>query len=177
MSQTSRSCGLVRGAPAHSNLFIRGIDYVRASLNWGPFTFLNGVSKTFGWWTNRRKTFADDFHTFAMEWSPEFIRLYVDSRLTYMLYLKFNEPFFDRGDFPPVVQNGTDFITTPDPWKTGTPNVAPFDRPFYLIMDVAVGGTNGWFPDGAGDKPWLDHSLSSSPISPFGWMRKLTYLP
>ena len=28
-------------------------------------------------------------------------------------------------------------------------------------MNVAVGGTNGWFPDGAGDKPWLDHSQST----------------
>ena len=29
---------------------------------------------------------------------------------------------------------------------------------FYLIMNVAVGGTNGWFPDNVGDKPWLDKS-------------------
>ncbi|RPD53558.1 glycoside hydrolase family 16 protein [Lentinus tigrinus ALCF2SS1-7] len=139
----------------------QGVDYVRGSLNWGPFTWLNGVSKTFGWWTNRRQTFAEKFHTFALEWSPKFIRIYVDSRLTYSLYVNFNEPFFERGDFPPVVQNDTDFIATPNPWKNGTKNVAPFDQPFYLIMNVAVGGTNGWFPDGAGDKPWLDHSLTA----------------
>lgn len=30
-------------------------------------------------------------------------------------------------------------------------------------MDVAVGGTNGWFPDGVGNKPWVD----SSPTAPF----------
>ena len=29
----------------------------------------------------------------------------------------------------------------------------------YLILDVAVGGTNGWFPDGAGNKPWLNGAL------------------
>ncbi|KAH9896078.1 concanavalin A-like lectin/glucanase [Cubamyces lactineus] len=139
----------------------QGVDYVRGSLQWGPFTWLNGVSRTFGWWTNRRKTFAEGFHTFALEWSPEFVRIYVDSRLTYMLTLKFNEPFFKRGDFPPIVQNGSQFIETPNPWETGTANVAPFDQPFYLIMNVAVGGTNGWFPDGAGDKPWLDHSLTA----------------
>ena len=33
---------------------------------------------------------------------------------------------------------------------------------FYLILDVAVGGTNGWFPDNAGNKPWLDGALSVS---------------
>ena len=32
---------------------------------------------------------------------------------------------------------------------------------FYLILDVAVGGTNGWFPDGAGDKPWLNGALTA----------------
>ncbi|KAI0357220.1 concanavalin A-like lectin/glucanase [Trametes cingulata] len=139
----------------------QGIDYVRGSLNWGPFSWLNGVSKTFGWWTNRRKTFADGFHTYALEWSPQFIRIYVDSRLTYMLLLKFDEPFFQRGGFPPVVANGTDFIQLKDPWANGTRNVAPFDQPFYLIMNLAVGGTNGWFPDGVGDKPWLDGSLTA----------------
>jgi hypothetical protein len=25
-------------------------------------------------------------------------------------------------------------------------------------MDIAVGGTNGWFPEAQGDKPWLDAS-------------------
>ncbi|KAE9392055.1 hypothetical protein BT96DRAFT_1000756 [Gymnopus androsaceus JB14] len=29
---------------------------------------------------------------------------------------------------------------------------------FYLILNVAVGGTNGWFPDGQEDKPWIDAS-------------------
>jgi hypothetical protein len=29
---------------------------------------------------------------------------------------------------------------------------------FYLIINLAVGGTNGWFPDNAGNKPWLDNS-------------------
>jgi hypothetical protein len=28
-------------------------------------------------------------------------------------------------------------------------------------MNVAVGGTNGWFPDRIGDKPWLDGSATA----------------
>ena len=38
---------------------------------------------------------------------------------------------------------------------------APFDQEFYLIMNVAAGGTSGWFPDGVGDKPWLDQSSTA----------------
>jgi hypothetical protein len=43
--------------------------------------------------------------------------------------------------------------------------MGPFSIAFYLILDVAVGGTNGWFPDGAGDgataKPWLNGAISA----------------
>jgi hypothetical protein len=34
----------------------------------------------------------------------------------------------------------------------------PFDQKFYLILNVAVGGTNGYFKDGYGNKPWGDAS-------------------
>jgi hypothetical protein len=33
---------------------------------------------------------------------------------------------------------------------------------FYLIIDLAVGGTSGWFPDKVGNKPWFDGSESES---------------
>lgn len=31
---------------------------------------------------------------------------------------------------------------------------------FYLVIDLAAGGTSGWFPDGVGGKPWYDGSAS-----------------
>jgi len=135
----------------------QGIDYVRGSLNWGPLSFLNAVYKTFGWWTQRRTDYGEGFHTYALEWTSDFLRIYVDTRLHFMLELSFNEPFFSRGDFPSVVQNGSTPIVLENPWVNGT-NATPFDQPFYLILDLAVGGTNGWFPDNAGSKPWLDGS-------------------
>lgn len=47
------------------------------------------------------------------------------------------------GEFAGTSVNGT----APDnPWsQTGRPNT-PFDESFYLILNVAVGSTNGWFP-------------------------------
>lgn len=138
----------------------QGIDYVRGSLNWGPLSFLNAVYKTFGWWTQRRTDYGEGFHTYTLEWTDSFLRIYVDTRLHYMLELSFNEPFFTRGDFPSVVQNGTEPIVLQNPWINGT-NATPFDQPFYLILNLAVGGTNGWFPDNAGNKPWLDNSKTA----------------
>jgi hypothetical protein len=36
-----------------------------------------------------------------------------------------------------------------------------YNAAFYLIINLAVGGTSGWFPDKVGNKPWFDSSLSA----------------
>ncbi|KAF7290354.1 GH16 beta-1 3-glucan recognition protein [Mycena chlorophos] len=138
----------------------QGVNYVRSSLNWGPATFLDAVAKTYGWKTLRRSRYDQAFHTYALEWDETFIRMYVDSRLTHMYELRMTgQTFWQRGDFPSVVQNGSQSVVLENPWVNGT-NAAPFDQEFYLIMNVAVGGTNGWFPDGP-EKPWLDGSATA----------------
>ncbi|HKW39620.1 MAG TPA: glycoside hydrolase family 16 protein [Gemmatimonadales bacterium] len=61
--------------------------------------------------------FADDFHVFAIEWEPAAIRWYVDSAL----------------------------------YKTVTPKDLPgpwvYDHPFFIILNVAVGGNWPGSPD------------------------------
>jgi len=84
----------------------------------GPgYSGANGLSTT-RTLTNGKKV-SDDFHTFAIEWEPNVIRFYIDR----MLY------------------------------KTRTPAELPagaswvFDRPFFLILNVAVGGNFPGNPD------------------------------
>jgi beta-glucanase (GH16 family) len=62
---------------------------------------------------------ADEFHVFAVEWEPEEIRFYVDGHL-----YETHTP----SDLPPNAR-----------W--------PFDHPFYLILNVAVGGNWPGSPD------------------------------
>ncbi|KAG5352849.1 hypothetical protein C0989_012603 [Termitomyces sp. Mn162] len=50
-----------------------GTNWVRASLNWGPLTWLNGVAKTYGAWNLRRGSYDTDFHTYVLEWTEEFM--------------------------------------------------------------------------------------------------------
>jgi len=61
-----------------------------------------------------RQKFSDDFHTFAVEWEPNVMRFFVDG----LLYQ----------------------TRTPADLPTGTSWV--FDHPFFIILNVAVGG--GW---------------------------------
>ncbi|QIQ86349.1 glycoside hydrolase family 16 protein [Erythrobacter sp.] len=62
---------------------------------------------------------SEDFHVYAVEWGEGLIRFLVDGRVH--------------------------FTATPEDWHTaspladGNPN-APFDRPFYLMANLAVGG-------------------------------------
>jgi len=65
------------------------------------------------------KKFSDDYHTYAVEWEPNVIRFYVDGLL----------------------------------YKTRTPEELPagaawvFNHPFFLIINVAVGGYWPGYPD------------------------------
>uniref|UniRef100_A0A8H7Y360 GH16 domain-containing protein n=1 Tax=Psilocybe cubensis TaxID=181762 RepID=A0A8H7Y360_PSICU len=134
-----------------------GSNFVQGALNWGPAQNLNGASKSYSWWTDKRKSFAADFHTYVLEWTPTFLRISVDTRLHTLLDMRFNEPFFKRGQFPDVINNGSSLVALENPWINGT-NATPFDQEFYLILNVGVGSTNGWFPEGQGNKPWLDRA-------------------
>ena len=81
-----------------------------------------------------------------------------------MIDLRFGQQsFFQRGNFPKTVTNGTTEVILENPWE-GRPNSAPFDQQFYLNLGISVGGTSGWFPDDVGGKPWLDGSASMSSL-------------
>lgn len=132
-----------------------GDNIISSALHWGPNTANDA------WWrTNVKRnalhtTFAKTFHTFGMEWSEKYLFTYIDTRLLQVLYTNFNQPLWARGNFPLSDSNGTRLI---DPWSQTGIDATPFDEEFYLILNVAVGGTNGWFKDGASGKPWVDQS-------------------
>lgn len=135
-----------------------GNNIVSSALHWGP------NSATDAWWrTNVKRnalhtTFNKKVHTFGLEWSQKYLFTYIDTRLLQVLYTNFDQPLWRRGNFPLSDANGTRLV---DPWsQTGEPST-PFDQEFYLIMNVAVGGTNGWFEDGKSGKPWVDASPSA----------------
>jgi hypothetical protein len=79
-------------------------------------------------------------------------RSYIDDDETgVVLNVAINETFWERGGWSsnPSLDN---------PWVDSPNANAPFDQRMYLIMNIAVGGTNGYFPDGQDGKPWSDTS-------------------
>ena len=95
--------------------------------------------------------FADEFHTYGLIWNKSYIATYIDSEDNTVVSVNTTEmSFLERGGF-----NGW-----ANPWR-GRNNSTPFDRLFYLLIDLAVGGTGGYFPDLGTNytKPWLNTSL------------------
>jgi beta-glucanase (GH16 family) len=101
-------------------------DRVHGTLHFGnPHEFLSAE-----YTLPAGETFDQDFHIFAVEWEPEEIRWYVDGKLFHQVSV--------------------------DEWFTshsGTPATAPFDQPFHLIMNVAVGGDWPGAPDETSEFP------------------------
>lgn len=145
----------------------RGSNYVQGTLNWGPTPDLNSAAKSYSWWSDKRQGFDEGFHIYRLEWDERFLRISIDTRLHTLLDISFNEAFFTRGDYPDTFVNQTTGALQGlvNPWinasDSNSVNAAPFDRDFYLILNVAVGSRNGWFPEGQGNKPWLDGSATA----------------
>lgn len=111
-------CGVYGPWPASGEIdvmeAVNGGDRVHGSLHFGgPFQASRTASEPLG----------PGFHVFAIEWEQQEIRWYVDGRL---------------------YQTAQSKAAAPDGWWSGGGGVtatSPFDVPFYLIINLAVGGT------------------------------------
>jgi hypothetical protein len=122
-----------------------GVESFGSTIHWGPFWPLDPWSTTHQSHSMTSGTFHDDFHVFGLYWDQTGLFTYLDNPSNRILSVNFTEAsFFERGSW-----TKTNFD---NPWA-GRSNAAPFDQQFYLMINLAVGGTGGYFPD-TPDKPW-----------------------
>ncbi|KAK9891859.1 hypothetical protein WA026_017347 [Henosepilachna vigintioctopunctata] len=96
--------------------------------------------------------FDKKFHTYKMIWTPDYIAFSVDGREIGRV-TPTDRGFYELGH-----------LTGPNPFRSGT-KMAPFDQEFYLLLNVAVGGTSGYFPDNSynsNGKPWKNSSPNAA---------------
>ncbi|PRY00494.1 glycoside hydrolase family 16 protein [Allonocardiopsis opalescens] len=84
------------------------------------------------------RVFADGFHTFTVDWTPTSISWYVDGTL---------------------FQTRTAADLRGNPWV--------FDHPFFMILNVAVGGNWPGYPDGSTQFP---QSLTVDYVRVYSWV-------
>lgn len=130
-----------------------GYDTFGSTLHWGPswnqdkFLMTHATMKP-------GLDLTADFHTYGFVWNETYMGTYFDKESNVVLTFPIKESFWELGGW-----------TTPpwnNPWD-GQEKNAPFNHQFYLLINLACGGTNGYFPDGDG-KPWSDtdqHAVNS----------------
>lgn len=157
---TSGEIDIMESRGNNHSYSLGGNTVMSSTLHWGP-----SVADDAWWRTNAKHTalhttYSAGFNKFGVEWSEKYLFTYVNSRLLQVLYTNFDTPLWKRGNFysQSSAANYTEVDTV---WQeTGRDNT-PFDEKFYLILNVAVGGTNGWFKDNTNGKPWLDGSTNA----------------
>jgi len=130
-----------------------GPESFASTMHWGADWTTNQYAKTHAEKSIGSGTLADDFHTYGLYWDDKVIYTYLDDDSNRVLSVDHSsQSYWDRSGLN----------NRANPWTTSKNKCAPFDRPFYLIINLAVGGTNGYFPDGVGSKPWSDKSQRAS---------------
>ncbi|KAJ3082421.1 hypothetical protein HDU99_002743, partial [Rhizoclosmatium hyalinum] len=100
----------------------------------------------------RRNPLSSTKHILGWEWTPTYFKTWLDNPLHPIMNINFDQTAYKRAGFPLKFPNDT---LINDPWASSNNSAAPFDQEFYLIFNVAVGGTNGWFQDYPDSgKPW-----------------------
>lgn len=97
----------------------------RTDTSYGTIHYGNPHSESQGKYTPDTGDFADEYHVFTAEWEPGRIRWYVDGKLIHT-----ENKWYSATE-------GQGEITYP----------APFDQPFYMILNLAVGGNWPGDPD------------------------------
>ena len=142
-------------ARGNENLFDRsgrhvGNRHVSSTVHWGPYYKANSFLRTMGTVDMKKHSFSDDYNVFSFDWTADTMHFYVDNTTI----LKFTVPeggFWKLGEFEkhqPGIAN---------PWKSGG-KMAPFDEEFFIVMNVAVGGTKFFLDGFTPQKPWNNNS-------------------
>lgn len=154
-----------------------GRDYARSSLHWGPSYDQNRHYLT----SKSVKLDDNGYHIYTLDINEDGLTTKVDGQTILDIaytdnHLQNNENlnnatkfikdgYWNEGQFPSYLNN---------PWKGR--KAAPFDQEFYLIINLAVGGTNGYFPDGLGDKPWKNYQLPNNSAQKQFWDNRNKWL-
>nr|AAY85742.1 CCF-like protein [Aporrectodea icterica] len=147
-----------------------GIQKMGSTLHWGPAPDENRFGLTHLSKNDDGRNYGDNFHTFYFDWSPNGLRFFVDDENQALLDVPY--PLIDKNpDWVNFWEWGKPWKPeTTNPWESGT-NLAPFDKAFHFILNVAVGGLNGFIPDGATNggeqKPWSNGDSYVSAMQKF----------
>lgn len=150
-----------------------GRDTVTSALHWGVWQNLDQSARTTGKFVRRRYDLSAGFHTYGLEWTETTLFTWIDDAMFKIEQTGWG-PSWGGDMYQRSLQGNTSvsnlsatgqlYVTAPCSSllprniliffsPTRPPNIwsstglynTPFDQPFHLILNVAVGSSNGFF--------------------------------
>jgi len=122
-----------------------GANSAGTTVHWGPYFGADGyllTTKTYS--LPNGALYSSDFHNWTLDWTPFGFNCSVDGNLYFTVNT--GDGYWEKGRFD--INKPNSF----NPWQHGKKD-APFDQEFFFILNVAAGGTNGYFPTGSVSSP------------------------
>jgi beta-glucanase (GH16 family) len=142
-----------RGNPPSDTQNMEGFNSFSSALQWGPLRHENQYTTVQSVFSSAETTnLTGDWHVYTLEWDSKSISTFIDGTLVLNVNTE-SQSFWNKE--PLWEQNKNS-----NPWS-GKANNAPFDQDFYISIGLAVGGSSGYFPDGAPGKPWINNDKFS----------------
>jgi len=167
-----------------------GVQSFGSALHFGPRYDMNGFERTHTEYSvpKNAAVLSDRFHTYGLRWNEKGLYTYIDDDANHVLEVVFDKTFWDKANLAdmehclkrgPENPGGNDAFScvlketikrsnwlVPNPWPANN-TAAPFDQPFYLVLNVAVGGMAGqgdkaYSPDKWCNKPWTTMPLKDN---------------
>lgn len=132
-----------------------GNNRVSSALHQGPFWPEDDFRQSYGEkLLPTGHDYTTDYHVYGLVKTNHTIFTYLDSPDNKIMEIKVGDGFWKRGGWDQ--RQGL-----ANPW-VGAGADAPFDQPFYIIIQVAIGGVSGFWDDSVPGKPWQDKSKNSA---------------
>jgi hypothetical protein len=131
-----------------------GVESFGSTLHWGPYYAEDAWSLTHKEYRLPSGLLSDDYHIYGMYWDQKRLITYIDTPAQVVLNVSLTQSLWDLADQAGYKWSSKNYAK---PW----PGTSPFDQEYYIIMNVAVGGVNGYFPD-RGTKPWSNNDPHAS---------------
>ena len=101
------------------------------------------------------RDFTDSFHKFGVEWTPTYIRTWLDYPSNTILKVTWPQGIWTKTNYGRY-KNDYHWTKLTNPWTNGS-LAAPYDVPFHLTLRNNVGAVSGIFAD-VPQKPWYDQA-------------------
>jgi hypothetical protein len=159
----------------------KGSDYFGSTLHYGPYWPQDRYDLTHkDYQLPNGQSFADDFHIFGLYWDSTGLYTYLDNDSNRVLTVNWTQPTPNNNYFYDTANFGS--LNAANPWKYSSNRGAPFDQEYYIIFDVAVGGSNdgvlgsnSYFPVNSVNpaRPWSNNQFAMRDF----WNNRAQWLP